>query len=944
MSALESLDGFSRGWSQWMVQMTWQVALLVLILTLITWVCRRKSAVLLHMVWLLVLVRLVLPPGFAFPTGWAFWVLPSNGHTRPVAGEPRPAAARLAGPSASDMSRDSSGAEPTAATREVAQPLPASRPAIAEDPLVAHHESTSTDAATGEKSILEPLRPTPSWSSYILLAWAGVAGTLLALLCAGSFRVRRWVREAEPIDDPVLYSLLEDCRERLGIRRLVELRNSETCTTPVVVGVRRPVILLPREVLARLNDSEMRAVLMHELNHIARGDAIVNLLQGVLGSLYFFHPLVWWANASLRRLREEACDEQTVAALDGERRTYGEALVKVTEIFGYASPPLALGVLESKSPARKRLGRILDPQLSQGEPSSRRTAATVIVLAAVLLPGAGGRTSAGPAPDIAQSDKVDENRLPGKAPAVFKTGTPAYAKDSPQASGAGVDVESPPINVGQGKSEQAGGAPPALDGKGALRCRWVSGRTYVYSIQIEAEDSEAIEILSGTPSYTVRWAGKEGAEVIFNGWLMSSEKVKPGQPLPFGRPPRIRSPFSSFSGVGLPTFPTGEHVLIFDDLGALQSVSGQSQLPYALGNLSQLVMVPFPEDARAQWEESGKTTITLRAADDRSGFPHSPFRRPPFPRIQFGPFAERDDAQQFEARERSEYRRDEPRDNAIIIHKKYELKTTQMQDDQPRLVLTGEAAITFDLAIGLPASLTAQYKLIHHTENTTHRTPISISARLLSDEERIRLEAEASATAHRVPLESHALDDLLGDLKSTEPFRVQNAAVKLERAQPQGRREEVARALEPLLASADRLTRQAGARALAGWGTQESLPALVQALDDEYPAVCQAAIEALGRLQDSRAIEPIVGLIRAGRHRTQAVQALSAMGAIAEEAVLGLLDDRDSDARFDACLLLKTIGGEKSVKLLSKTSRDDENAVVRFMALRAVEEIRDREK
>jgi beta-lactamase regulating signal transducer with metallopeptidase domain len=939
MSALEFLDGFSRAWGQWMLQMAWQVALLVLILTLLTWMCRRKSAVLLHTLWLLVLVRLVLPPGFAFPTGWAYWVLPAAGQTRPVSGELRPEVARIAGPSAGELARESPGTERTTATPDVAQSASSTRAPIADDPLVADGRSRPTGSGPGEKSATEPHRPAPSWSSYLLLAWAGVAGTLLALLSAGSLRVRRWVREAEPIDDPVLYSLLEDCRERLGIRRLVELRNSEACTTPVVVGFRRPVILLPREVLSRLNEAEMRAVLMHELNHIARGDAIVNLLQGVLGALYFFHPLVWWANASLRRLREEACDEQTVAALDGERRTYGEAIVKVTEIFGYASPPLALGVLESKNPARERLGRILDPQLPQREQSSWRTAAAVIVLAALLLPGAGGRTSAGSSLDVAQSNNVNENRLAGKAPAAFKTGAPGDANESPQAPGAAAGDESPSIKSRDAKAAQAGAAPPALDGKGPLRYRWVSGRTYVYSVQIEAEDAETIEVLSGRPSYTVRRAGNDGVELVFNGRLMASEKMKSGQPVSFGRPPRFRGPFSSFSGVGLPRFPTGEHILNYSDRGSLQSMSGQSQLPYVLGNLSQLVIVPFPEDARAQWEESGRTTITLKADDDRHPFPRSPLPRPPF-----GPFADRDEGRQFEARERSEYQCDEPKDNTVVIHKQYELQTTQMHDVQPRLALTGEAVIMFDLELGVPTSLTGQYKLTHHTENTTLRTPLSISARLLSDEERIRLESEASAAGQGVPLDSNSLNDALADLMATESFRVQNAATKLERAEPQGRREEVARALEPLLTSPDKLTRQAGARALAVWGTRETLPVLVKALNDEFAAVPQAALQGLARLQDARAIEPILGLIRAGKHRTQAVQAFAAMGGIAEEAALGLLDDRNSDVRFDACLVLKTIGGEKSVRMLEKTSHDDENAVVRLMAERAVEEIRDREK
>jgi beta-lactamase regulating signal transducer with metallopeptidase domain len=943
MNALESLDGFSRWWGNWMLQMAWQVGLLVLILTAMTWIWRQKSAVLLHTLWLLVLVRLVLPPGFAFPTGWAFWLLPAAGQSHAASIEP-PAQTTTVKPSPLDTATPAShGTESASVPVELAD-HPESL--VARESSALERESSPATGAPASPALTLPSRPMQSWSSYLLLAWAGVAGTLLGLLFWGSVRIRRWVREAEPIDDPELYSLLEDCRERLGIKHLVELRDSETCTTPVVVGFRRPVILLPREVLARLNAAEMRAVLMHELNHIARGDAIVNLLQGVLGALYFFHPLVWWANASLRRLREEACDELTVAALDGERRTYGEALVKVTEIFGYASPPLALGVLESKNPARARLGRILDPQLPQGAIWSWRTATALLLLAAVLLPGAGGRTNAGPLPvEVGQSsenksgeaEKTTAGEPPAKSDPVADV--PASGVTS---SGSKVSAASPAGNGRAVENSEPNAAPAQtaaalspMDGKGPLSYRWQAGKSYAYSIQIEAEEEETTEIYSGTPTYLARSTGKDGTELVFNGRLMQSQKLKPSLQIPFGRPPWIRGPFSSFSGVGIQTFPGAEQVLHVNNQGHLQSMQGDSQLPYVLGNLSQLVLVSFPEDARAQWEESEKTAILLKAGNDG---------RFPFPRAAFGPFANRDAGERLEARERSEYRRDEPGDNAVVIHRNYQLKTTPAQGGQPRLLLTGDVQFSFDLVLGLSTSVAGQFKLSQNTENTAYTIPITLSAKLLSEGERTKHEAEVKEAAHRHPLEAQALDAALADLTAVEPDRVQSAANRLERAEPQGRREEVSRALDPLLKSRDNFTRQAGARALAVWCTEESVPMLIQALDDEFFTVPLAALEGLGNLKDKRAVEPIARLLRAKKHRLQAVQALAALGNVAEDAALELLGESDSDMRYDACKVLKAVGGRKSIERLAKSGRDDANGIIRLVANEAVDEIRRREE
>jgi HEAT repeat protein len=153
----------------------------------------------------------------------------------------------------------------------------------------------------------------------------------------------------------------------------------------------------------------------------------------------------------------------------------------------------------------------------------------------------------------------------------------------------------------------------------------------------------------------------------------------------------------------------------------------------------------------------------------------------------------------------------------------------------------------------------------------------------------------------------------------------------------------VARALERLLDSKDKLTRQGAARALAVWCTADSLPALARALDDESPDVAVAALEGLGKIDDHRAIAPIAALIKARKHRSAAVEALSARGALAEDAALDLLAETDFEVRFDACQVLKSVGGAKSVKPLERTSQNDADAIVRIMASRALDEIRDKD-
>ena len=154
----------------------------------------------------------------------------------------------------------------------------------------------------------------------------------------------------------------------------------------MLIGYWRPTIILPTGLEKQLSGQELEAVLVHELQHVARHDAVVHLMQSLLGVVYFFHPLVWLANRRLNALREDACDEATVAVLEGQRRNYGAGIVKVAELMVGSAPRMSLGIVESGSQIKRRLRRILDPRLPVGRRLSWSAFALLVVLAAVMLP------------------------------------------------------------------------------------------------------------------------------------------------------------------------------------------------------------------------------------------------------------------------------------------------------------------------------------------------------------------------------------------------------------------------------------------------------------------------------------------------------------------------------------------------------------------------------
>ena len=81
---------------------------------------------------------------------------------------------------------------------------------------------------------------------------------------------------------------------RIGVGRSVSVRISMMTDSPATLGFLRPVILLPPAVALGVTPQQLEALLAHELAHIRRHDYLVNVLQMLAETLFFYHPAVWW--------------------------------------------------------------------------------------------------------------------------------------------------------------------------------------------------------------------------------------------------------------------------------------------------------------------------------------------------------------------------------------------------------------------------------------------------------------------------------------------------------------------------------------------------------------------------------------------------------------------------------------------------------------------------
>jgi TonB family protein len=172
-----------------------------------------------------------------------------------------------------------------------------------------------------------------AWSAWLppaVAVWAfGVVVLTTRLLVAWlrTEHVRR--RDVHPVSEE-LTSAVSRLAHDIGIRRRVTVFESRWVDAPAIIGWIRPTILLPIGALTGLSVQQIEAVLSHELAHIRRHDYLVNVLQNLTETVFFFHPAVWWLSKRIRVEREHCCDDVAVETC-GNPVVYARALAALEE-------------------------------------------------------------------------------------------------------------------------------------------------------------------------------------------------------------------------------------------------------------------------------------------------------------------------------------------------------------------------------------------------------------------------------------------------------------------------------------------------------------------------------------------------------------------------------------------------------------------------------------
>lgn len=356
---------WGQRWLDFALPMLLQSSLLILVLLALDRLLRNKvRAVVRYGLWMLLPLKLVLPVSFSLPTGVGYWVGATATHpveSKVVPGQPLPSLARPAPPSV-----------PGDALLLIFRSQPEFKPL--------------------SPSLIKPTPARLAWPALLWLGWMVGGLTLLGMILNRSFWVRRLVRQAS--DAPPAWSeMLQRCLRQLKLSRQVRLKISRQAVGPAVCGLWRPTIVIPAQLAGQSSATSIRAVLLHELAHLKRHDLWVNHLQSLLQLIYFYNPLLWQANAAIRRVREQAVDEMVLVALGNESIHYPETLLAVAKLaLNRSNPALGLvGIVENKHSLTQRLKLMIDRPIPRSTRLGLAGLLLVALTGALFLPMARGQ-------------------------------------------------------------------------------------------------------------------------------------------------------------------------------------------------------------------------------------------------------------------------------------------------------------------------------------------------------------------------------------------------------------------------------------------------------------------------------------------------------------------------------------------------------------------------
>lgn len=269
-------------------------------------------------------------------------------------------------------------------------------------PTVANAPAADDDKAAGQvatsstfRAPTAPVIKTPAvtvgirelWTRaapVVFWCWLGGTAVCAWLAAIRMLRFERAVRQMLPASES-LQRLARETGDKLGVRRVPEVRCAEGVEVPLLWCVVRPTIVLPTRLTHELDQWQINLILAHELAHMRRYDHRVRVLELLAAILYWWNPVVWLVRRQIHQAEELCCDAWVGWTFPEERKHYAEVVLKAAEslnVLQVGRRPLAASPFLRCLSLKERIEMILE---SRFRPRVSLTSKFVIAVAAIAV-------------------------------------------------------------------------------------------------------------------------------------------------------------------------------------------------------------------------------------------------------------------------------------------------------------------------------------------------------------------------------------------------------------------------------------------------------------------------------------------------------------------------------------------------------------------------------
>ena len=216
-------------------------------------------------------------------------------------------------------------------------------------------EIYTRDNASGYNVDDWSINPVKHWKLITVSVWVLVFSFFILRLITSGFKIKKFIKFAEPVTNPQIIRLMSQCASDTGLHHVPQLFVVERVSTPMVIGFFKPIVIIPNHLLRSEFREGLQFTLLHEFEHLRHHHNWWLLVESIICSAYFFHPVIYWAKNKIHEELELICDNHVINVTD-KSVSYADFLLN--EIWQQNLGTTPVSVLPFVSPVSKTSTRI----------------------------------------------------------------------------------------------------------------------------------------------------------------------------------------------------------------------------------------------------------------------------------------------------------------------------------------------------------------------------------------------------------------------------------------------------------------------------------------------------------------------------------------------------------------------------------------------------------